>query len=132
MDDTTTQEYKIKKYHADEIRLILFLSATDLTNYESDELVGFVEFLVERSEVLLTTDFLHSIRCFISIDSASVHELLELRDMLQILSTNEWLSKVKDTSWDVVIKQARKIMGMLNMEYQEPLAFMESHFDVNW
>ena len=44
-------EYKIKKFHYEEILLILFICASDISKYQDDDLVIFTEAIEGRIEV---------------------------------------------------------------------------------
>lgn len=132
VDDKTSKEYKMKKYHSDEIRLILFICATDLTNYKRDDLIMFAECIEGRIEVLLTTEYLKSIRDFINVENTTMNKLLDLKTMLQRQYSEQWHMKMKDSSWTEITKLSLEVLEMLEMEYQDPMAFMENNLDEDW
>lgn len=131
-DDIKTKEFKKRRYHSDEIRLVLFICATDLKKYNNGDLIVFAESIEGRIEVLLTQEFLNSISEFISVDSSSMKKLLELKTILQKLYTSQWHLKMKEASWTEILILSREILELLSIEYQEPLNFMENNLYVDW
>jgi hypothetical protein len=130
-DDIKTKEFKKRRYHSDEIRLVLFICATDLKKYNHGDLIVFAESIEGRIEVLLTQEFLNSISEFISVDSSSMKKLLELKTILQKLYTSQWHLKMKEASWTEILILSREILELLSIEYQEPLNFMENNLYVD-
>ncbi|GGD36417.1 hypothetical protein [Flavobacterium orientale] len=125
---------KIKKYHSDEIRLILFICATDLTKYSDDELVNFTEDIEGRIEVLFEPTFLSSISDYIQIDKGIIKDFHKLRNTLTNLYSSQWHKKMKDnkTYWFKVNNLSLDILQKLRLNYIEPLTFIENNFEVDW
>jgi hypothetical protein len=132
IDNRETKEYKIKRYHSNEIRLILFICATDLTNYDSEDLIIFTECIEGRIEVLLTPEYLKSLNEFIIFDDSALKKLQEIKDLLQRQYSSQWHQKMTDSNWIDLNKLSREILTLLKMEYQEPLPFMENNLEVDW
>jgi len=131
-DYITSKEFKIKRYHSDEIRLILFICATDLTNYNNEDLTIFAECIGGRIEVLLTTDYLNSIDEFIIIDNLTMKKFQVLKTILQGQYSSQWHKKMASPSWTAITMLSREILELLDMEYQEPKSFMENNLEVDW
>jgi hypothetical protein len=132
IDNRETKEYKIKRYHSNEIRLILFICATDLTNYDSENLIIFTECIEGRIEVLLTPEYLKSLNEFIILDDSALKKLQEIKALLQRQYSSQWHQKMTDSNWIDLNKLSREILTLLKMEYQEPLPFMENNLEVDW
>jgi hypothetical protein len=132
LDQSTSKEFKIKRFHSDEIRLILFICATDLNKYDFDDLEIFAESIEGRIEVLLTPEYLKSITGFIRVDNSSMSKIQDLKIMLQSQYSSQWYKKMTNSDWKEIIKLSREILEQLNIEYQEPLTFMENNLDVDW
>ncbi|MBK7856904.1 MAG: hypothetical protein IPJ79_20240 [Bacteroidetes bacterium] len=131
-DDTKTKEVKIRRYHSDEIRLVLFICATDLKKYSHEDLIVFAESIEGRIEVLLTPEFLKSVSEFIQVDSSSMKKIQELKRILQELYSSQWHLKMTDSSWTSILILSREILELLSIEYQEPLIFMKNNLEVDW
>lgn len=131
-EETTSKEFKIKRYHSDEIRLILFICATDMTNYDREDLKIFAECIEGRIEVLFTRDYLKSILEFIRFDDSTIKKLQDLKTMLQKHYSSQWYQKMTNSNWMDFMILAQEILKQLKIEYQEPLTFMENNLDVDW
>lgn len=132
-DDKASREFKIKRYHSDEVKMVLFISATDLKSYHVDNLKIFAECIEGRIEALLTPEYLVSIKNFLDVDIDSIDMLLDLKNRLQQKYSGEWYRKMLTSSWkNDVYDLANEILKLLQIDYQEPLAFMENHFEVDW
>jgi hypothetical protein len=132
IDKTKSKEFKVKRYHSDEIKLVLFICATDLKKYLREDLKILAECIEGRIEVLLTPDYLMSISEFISVDSYSLKKIQDLKCILQKQYSNQWYLKMADFKWAEIVKLSREILELLSIEYQEPLIFMENNFEVDW
>jgi hypothetical protein len=51
-----TTEQKIRRYHSEETKLILFICSTDLSDWNEEESGGFAEDIEVRVEVLFEAD----------------------------------------------------------------------------
>lgn len=131
-DEIKTQQFKIRRYHSDEIRLVLYICATDLKKYNHDDLIVFSESIEGRIEVLLTPEFLNSVSEFIRVDSSSMKKIQELKIILQELYSSQWHLKMIDSSWTAIFNLSREILDLLSIEYQEPLNFMKNNLEVDW
>ena len=128
----SSKEFKIKRYHSDEIRLMLFICATDLTDYNRDDLIIFTECIEGRIEVLWTTEYLNSIHEFIYVGNLAMKKFLELKTILQGQYSSQWHKKMTSSSWTDIIKLSHEILGLLKLEYQEPISFMDNNLEVDW
>lgn len=127
-----TNELKIKKYHSDEIKLVLFICATDLKKYNREDLVIFAECIEGRIEVLFTPEFIKSMSEFIHVDSSSMKKIQELKILLQKQYSSKWYLKMTDSDWKELLLLSQEILALLNIEYQEPMTFMMNNFEVDW
>ena len=125
---------ELKRFHLDEIRLILFICASDLSNYADNELVSFSEDIEGRIDVLFESTFLHSITDFINIDNDTIQDFQKLRNTLTNLYSNQWHNKMRDnkTHWFNVRILSLDILQKLRLEYIEPLTFVKNNLDINW
>jgi hypothetical protein len=132
--DNLDKEQEIKRHHFDEIRLILFICVSDLTNYSDNELVSFAEDIEGRIEVLFEPTFLHSISDFIQIDNDTIQDFQNLRNTLTNLYSNQWHNKMRDdkTHWFKVRHLSLDILQKLKLDYIEPLTFVRNNLDINW
>jgi len=127
-----SKEFKIKRFHSDEIRLILFICATDLKKYDYEYLKNFAECIEGRIEVLLTPEYLKSISGFISVDNSSMNKIQDLKIILQRQYSSQWSKKMTNSDWKEIIKLSCEILEQLDIKYQEPLTFMENNLEVDW
>lgn len=132
IDDIKTKDFKIRRYHSDEIRLVLFICATDLKNYNHGDLVVFTESIEGRIEVLFIPEFLKSISEFIHFDRSSMKKIQELKIILQKQYSCQWYLKMTIASWTEIFILSREILELLRIEYQEPLNFMKNNLKVDW
>lgn len=129
---STSKEFKIKRFHSDEIRLILFICATDLKKYDYKDLKIFAECIQGRIEVLLTPEYLKSISGFIRIDNFSMNKIQDLKIMLQKQYSSQWYKKTTNPDWKEIFSISQEILKQLNIEYQEPLTFLQNNLEVDW
>lgn len=128
-----SREFKISRYHADEVKLVLFICTTDLASYHDDDLKLFAECIEGRIEVLLTAEHLTSIKNFIHVNRDTIENLLVLKSKLQKQYSGQWHHKMKTSIWkNEVFELSNEILEQLQIEYQEPHTFMKNHFEVDW
>ncbi len=127
-------EQKIRRYHFDEIRLILFICASNLANYSEDVLISFVESIEGRIEVLFKPEFLHSMSDFINIDNDIILDFQKLGNYLTNLYSSQWHNKMSDqnTSWLKVRLLSLDILQKLALEFIEPSSFLNNNLDIDW
>ncbi|GAB2616841.1 hypothetical protein GCM10027035_11500 [Emticicia sediminis] len=125
---------KIKRYNFDEIRLILFICTTDLTDYSDENLVCFVEAIEGRVEVLFEPTFLFSISELLKIDNSSILNFHSLKISLQNLYSPQWHKKMKEDNinWLNIRKLAIHILQEQELNYIEPLIFLDKNLEVDW
>ena len=125
---------KIKRFHFDEIRLILFICATDLTKYADEELVNFTEAIEGRIETLFEPTFLSSISDFIQIDKDIIKDFQKLRNTLTNLYLSQCQKKMNDnkTYWFTVRLLSLDILQKVRLDYIEPLTFLENNLEIDW
>ncbi len=131
-NDIATKEFKIKRYHSNEIKLILFICATKLNNYDTDDLKIFAECIEGRIEVLFESQFLKSIETFIKVNNKEIEKLKNLKTNIQELYSSQWFTKMNSNNWTDIIEKSNEILEQIGIEYQEPLSFMENSLVVDW
>lgn len=128
----TEKEIKIKKYHSDEIKLILFLSQTDLSKYDREDLKIFAECIEGRIEVLFEPNYLNTIQDFLPINEKIKAKIGDLRKEIQNLYSGQWYLKMASQEWRNLFKQSNLISSNLKLEYQDPMEFMTNNFEIDW
>ena len=113
---------------------ILFICATDLSNYEAEILIIFTECIEGRIEVLFEPAFLVGLSNHFKLNSRSLTNFARLKNMLICLYASRWSKKMNDKElyWNKVNIISNEIIGQLNLEYVEPLYFMKNHLNIDW
>lgn len=128
-----TKEEKIKRFHSEEILLILFICATDLSNHDSDQLEDFTEAIEGRVEDLFEPDFLLSVDKFLGIKTYMLPDFENLKSTLTGLYASQWHYKLKDPATNSILNDlATKILTDLKISYAEPNSYMENHLEIDW
>jgi hypothetical protein len=125
----------ILKYHFEEILLILFISNTDLSNYEREELTLFAECIENRTDVLFKKEYLLRLnKYFPDISSPTINYFEKLHIELTSIYESQWSQKMwnKNGEWDKIKNLSEKILKSLNIKYQEPTYFRDNNLEVNW
>ncbi len=114
----------MKKYHADEIVLILLICSTDLTDYEEDSLINFAEDIEGRVDILFRHDILISLTDYINITSDTINQFERLRERLLGLYSTRWHSKMRDKQiWDEIRLLSLEIIYKAGIKWIEPKRF---------
>ena len=128
-----TTEEKIKRYHSEEILLILFICYTDLSCYTDVELVGFTEAIEGRIEVLFESDYLLGLEDHFQITSDILRNFKSLKEFLTSLYSSRWSQKMKDKLiWSKANTLSCELLKKLNIDWIEPKEFIENHLDIDW
>jgi len=122
---------KIQKFHFDEIQLILFIGATDLSKYDDDNLISFTECIEGRIEVLLQPEYIKSLNKLIFIEDEIIEVFKKLADNYIKIYSKQWHKKMRNLNdWSTVHSLSIEILQKLNIKYQEPQHFMDNNFDI--
>jgi hypothetical protein len=128
------KEDKMKRYHYEEVLLILFISASDLSGYDEDDLIFFAEDIEGRADDLFETDYLeHHLNQFLKTDKEILHDFNSLRDILISMYASQWHKKLKGQEPDRVEanRLAKKILNAINVDYVEPIIYAEGHLNID-
>src|SRR5688572_8528485 len=121
-------EEKIKKFHYEEILLILYICSTDLSEYDDDDLVIFTEDIEGRVEVLFEPDFLRELAPFLYVNDQILSDFKQLRDILVGLYESQWHRKLRESELNNNLRAiAEKILNTLNVDYVEPNTFKDNN-----
>lgn len=133
MDDKIDVEEKINRYHFQEIQLILFICATDLSQYRDSDLVNFTECIEGQIEYFFEPEYLLNLANYFNhIDDNIIKDFLILRDKVMSLYSSQWSNKMRGSDWDEIRVLSNKILGELHMQYVEPIAFIDNNLNVDW
>lgn len=126
-------EQEIKRYHSEEIMLILFICSTDLTNYDDDDLVCFAEDIEGRAEVLFNREYLLPLADLFQITPEILNDFQSLKEFLTNLYASSWHRKMKDKAvWGKANVLSSRLLEKLNIDWIEPNRFKETHLDIDW
>jgi len=126
-------DQKIKRYHSEEIMLILFICSTDFSNYKKEDLVCFAEDIEGRVDVLFATDFLQSLSDRFMITPDTLKDFEHLKDLLVNLYSSRWHKKMQDrTIWGEVNQSSSNLLRKLNITWVEPNVYRGTHLEVDW
>jgi hypothetical protein len=132
---TKSKNDKIKKYHFEEIVLILLVLASDLSRYDEDIISSFSEDIEGRIEVLFTKDFLSSLSDDFGISEVIILELEKLKNLVIGLYGSQWVKKklINSNEETTIIKvSASHILDKLKIEKHDPKEFSEKHLNIDW
>jgi hypothetical protein len=124
----------IEKYHFEEIILILLILASDLSDYDENDLVLFSEDIENRIEVLFNKDFLNSLDKKYGLTDSNILHLEELKLYVVNLYESNWIKKLVSLSFetDLIKKNAINILKEMQIQYCEPNKFAEDHLNIEW
>jgi hypothetical protein len=124
---------KMKRFHSEEIMLILFICAADLSNYDDNYLVDFAEAIEGRADVLFERSYLQGMQDYFQLNDAILEDFQELNDILISFYAPSWRKKMKDSEnyWGDVNILANKLLKELSIKWVEPLTFIDTHFDLS-
>lgn len=127
-------EEKIKKYHTEEIVLILLILATDLSMYNDDDLICFAEAIEGRIDALFVRDFLASIGSFLKINHDIIHDLETIKTKVVQLYKPRWSRTLAEGSKEIVEIRllATKVLDELGIAYREPWDYIDNHLIIEW
>ncbi|MBC8882563.1 hypothetical protein H9X57_01570 [Flavobacterium piscinae] len=125
---------KLEKYHFEEIVLILLILATDLSNYDENNLELFGEDIEGRIESLFTKEFLNSLDKKYGFDDKIIFKLEELKLIVINLYESNWIKKLTYTNIEIdkIKIKSISILKDLKISYVEPEKFAESHLNIEW
>jgi hypothetical protein len=128
-----TTEQKIKRFHFEEIMLILFICSADLSNYDHNDLVCFAEDIEGRVEVLFEKEYLLGFTDRFQITPDILNDFQSLKEFLTSLYASSWHRKMKDKAvWAKANVLSSELLKKLNVGWVEPNAFKETHLDIDW
>ena len=128
-----TTEQKIRRYHSEEIMLILFICSTDLSNYDDGELEGFAENIEGRVEVLFEADYLLSLKDHFKITSDILNDFKVLQGFLINLYASGWRNKMKDIAiWGKANILGQALLQKLSIDWTEPKRFIKNNLEIDW
>ena len=118
---------KIIKYHIEEIKLILFILSTDLSDYDEDTLILFTEAIEGRIDVLFSFDFISDLNENLKINKDITDKFEILRRKVIKIYSKQWHEKLKKNNEDIIeIRQlAKVILKLSDINYIEPLNYFE-------
>lgn len=124
---------KLKKYHFEEIVLILLILNSDLTKYSKDDLVLFTEFIEGRIDVLFIREFLSVYSDGYGFTGIVISKLEELKSLLTDIYEPEWHKKFIEHSLEMSKARilASQLLFSLGIEYEEPFHYLQEHLHLN-
>ncbi|HVU56936.1 MAG TPA: hypothetical protein VHD83_17865 [Puia sp.] len=122
---------RYKKYHYEEILLILFICSSNLNQYSEEDLVDFSEDIEGRIEDLFEPEFLKSLDGFIETDESIIRDFNELKVRLINMYDSEWHEKLRDSAINKdLTTMAAHILNKLEVSYIEPKLFKEEYLNI--
>lgn len=120
----------IIKYNVELITYILLILASDLTEYNNEQLVDFTEEIEGNVDVLFKPEFLAKISNGLEVPERAVSEMAELRGLVIKLYESGWHRKLIDVGSILPIRSlALSILTDLEIEYIEPLKYANTHLE---
>ncbi|MEI6950846.1 hypothetical protein V9K67_26940 [Paraflavisolibacter sp. H34] len=133
LDNYISTEQKIKRYHSEEIMLILFICSADLSDYKKEDLVNFSEAIEGRIEVLFEPSFLLGLSDHLEITPEVLEDFQRLRELLISFYSSSWHKKMQEKAiWGKVSDLSSGLLKRLNIDWVEPNKFIDNHLEVDW
>jgi len=133
-----SKEEKIIKFHFEEILLILFICASNLTEYDKEDLILFTEDIEGRVEGLFSSDYLRTIQSsgLLKVDENIIQDFERLKNILVGMYASQWHNKMRQNGadWMNVNMLAKRILDKINVGYMEPNSFKDDgrYLNVDW
>jgi hypothetical protein len=127
----TTKE-EIKRFHYEEILLILFICSSDLSYYDDSDLIDFAELIEGRADILFEPSYLQKYSDYFEINSDTLEDFSELRGLIMNLYGSQWHTRISENNSDwVEIKiLARTILNKLKITYIEPKKYIDDYLEI--
>lgn len=114
----------IKIYHRQEVVLILFICASDLSNESKENLILYTEAIEGRIDELFERNILKKL--FDNLTQNCLKVFFELKKEIMILYSSNWSSKIADDFQSKNINSnANFLLNELKIAYEKPLEFMD-------
>jgi hypothetical protein len=127
-----SNQVKITHFHYEEVVCMLMILATDLAEYDAENLDIFAEVIEGRADVLLEQDYLLRLPPKYGIKSTVLADFEQLRHGIVALYASHWSRKLAIPSeMEPLKKLAWKLLEALGIDYVEPLQYMETHLELD-
>src|SRR6478609_8391127 len=122
-----SNEDKIKRFHYEEILLILYICASEISQYDEDSLVLFAEVIEGRVEDLFVVEYLIGLHKFLQLNEDILEDFERLREIITGIYSSQWHTKMnsQDPQWSKANSLAKKILQDINVVFVEPNSFKD-------
>lgn len=121
---------RLKKYISEKVLMVLFISASNLTDYSEDDLVDFADIIESAVGGQFEPQGLTDLKPYLVIPSDIFEDFVKLKNLLTSMYGSQWHNKLREQS--SIMKEtnelSNKILDQLNVEYMEPNTYRDSHF----
>jgi hypothetical protein len=127
------KQQRIREYHLNELKLLLFIPMTNLDIYAEDTLIGFAE-AMEGSIHLLRIESIANYFEKVEYDEELRNQIIRFTDQLVRILSSSWHTKMnsENIEWTEIGKVASDIAIRLEIQYNEPSKFIDDNFKVDW
>ena len=127
-----TTKQKIKRFHIEEIKLILFICSTELSSYTNEDLVCFVEDIEGRIEILFDEEYLLALVKNLKLTPHTIQDFQTLKKLLQSYYSSQWHNKMKNKAdyWEEVNVLGKSLLRNLDIKWIEPNTFKQAHLNM--
>lgn len=113
---------------------MLYILSSDLSTYDEDKVVNFVDNLEGDIELLLEPDFLASLNQFLEVEVQTIQRFVELKDKVVSLYAPQWHNKLTEDNDTIkgIRNLAKTILKELHIDYIEPVTYMDNHLEPDY
>jgi len=129
----TTNEKELR-YKSKVVLLMLYILSSDLSTYDEDEVVNFVDNLEGDIEFYFEPDFLASLNQFLEVEVQTIQRFVELKDKVVSLYAPQWHNKLTEDNDTIkgIRNLAKTILKELHIDYIEPVTYMDNHLEPDY